>query len=119
MLFVILAICVGGFFAVWWSLSHHHDQNVAKQLEQNAYNQKVKKLKVAKELLRSKQNLMSLHNKLVMMYSNEPEYQKKDRSKVVVQIMKLTDDLELATAVCALARIEAKRRQEKKHVQSP
>ena len=116
MWFVVFTICTVGFFVIWWVLKNQEHKNVAKQLEQDAYNQKVKKLNEAKELLRTNHNLMLLHNELVTMYSNEKEYQKDERTKVMVKIVKQTDDLALATAVCALARIEAKKRKERTHV---
>lgn len=116
MWFVVFSVCIIAASVTWWFLKIREHKNVAKQLEREAYNQKVKKLNEAKELLRSNQGLMLLHNKLVTMYSNDKEYQRDERTKVMVKIMKQTDDLALATAVCALARIEAKKRKERTYV---
>lgn len=115
MWFVLSVVCVIGIF-VFLTARHQKHENVAKQLERDAYNQKVKKLNEAKEILRSNANLLSLHNRLVTMYSSEQEYEKNERTKVMLKIMKQTDDLTLATAVCALARIEAKKRKEMRYV---
>lgn len=110
---VISVVCVIGFFAVWLAFKKYDEETIPLQLERNSNNEKVKKMSLAKELLRKNKSLLNLHSKLVTMYSNEEMYLKTDRSKVIMKIVNQTGDIEMATAVCALARIEAKKRKER------
>jgi cobalamin biosynthesis Co2+ chelatase CbiK len=119
MWFYVIASCVVvfSFSAIWWIFRRQERENVAKQLDKNAYNQKVNKMNTAKALLKTNEKLRQHYNTMITMYSNERIYGKAHRSKVIIKIMKETDDLDIATAVCALARIESNRRREKKYVQ--
>ena len=115
MWFVVSTVCVLGFFVVWWTFKKSEDENITQKLERASNNEKARKMNAAKELLRKNQSLLNLHSKLVTMYSNEEKYLKSDRSKVIMKIVGQTGDIELATAVCALARIEAKKRKERSY----
>lgn len=111
MWFVLPVVCAIGIM-VFLGIRNQKQQNIAKQIERDAYNQKVKALGTAKELLRSNPNLMSLYRSLVSVYSSDQDTDRNERSRIMVRLMKVTDDLELVTAVCALARIEAKKRKQ-------
>jgi hypothetical protein len=102
-----------GFFAAWLTFKKHDEENIPPRLERNSNNEKVKRMSHAKELLRKNASLLNLHSKLVTMYSNEEMCLKNERSKVITKIVNQTGDIETATAVCALARIEAKKRKER------
>lgn len=111
---IISTVCVVGFFVAWWAF-RKDDESITQKLEKESNSEKVRKMSLAKELMRKNESLLNLHTKLVTMYSNEERYLKTDRSKVIMKIVNQTGDIELATAVCALARIEAKKRKERSH----
>lgn len=115
MWFYVTVICLTLFSSsmVWWIFRKQEKENVAEQLDKNAYNHKVSKMYAANAMLRGNGKLRHHYNTMVMMYSNEKVYGKVHRSKVIIKIIKETDNLDVATAICALARIESNRRVEK------
>jgi len=113
---VLTSVVVLSFLTIWSFFKRQDAENTAKQLDKDAYNQKVNKMNTAKAILKGNERLRHHYTTMVTMYSNERIYGKTDRSKVIIKIMKETDDLEIATAICALARIESNRRLEKKYV---
>lgn len=113
---VAFAFCTVCLLLTWWILKNQEYENTEKQLEKDSYNQKMKKLNEAKELLRSNQSLASLYSALVTIYTNENSVPKSEKSKIMMKILRQTDDIALATAVCAIAKIEAKKRNERTYV---
>lgn len=83
---------------------------LSEQSNSNDYSKKVKNLHLAKEMLELNKELSSLYYELVMIYMDDTPIMKNKKARVIMKIMDVTGDLEIATAVCALARIEAKKR---------
>ena len=82
----------------------------AKQLELDSYNEKVMSFHEAKEQLSANKFLFAAYCKLTDFYSNEKAYGKDARTKIVLEVMSRSSSTHVATAVCALAKIESNRR---------
>jgi len=96
---VIATVLVGAWFKI-----------VAKQLRQKEYSQKMNKMNEAKDVLLTNKRLVAHYNKLIDIYSDETGRSKNQLSDTVMKIIRETNDVQTATAVCALAKIESNRR---------
>ena len=105
MWFVVSIVCIALLALVGAKF-----KNTAKQKQGEDYNRKVKKLNEAKEILSTNKRLASSYHRLVDIYSNESLVNKSEKTNVVMQIMKQTSDSQIATAICALAKMESNRR---------
>lgn len=106
MWFVVLFIISLFAYVSYRTTPQYH----AKQLEQDSYNKKVKSFNEAKEQLGESKRLMSAYSRLIDIYSDEKKFGKNEKTKAVLEIMSHSRTTQVATAVCALAKIESNRR---------
>lgn len=87
--------------------------NVKKHWNEKDYTQKVKKINEAKSQILKNGQLREAYEKMICINVNPGIYGKQDRSKAIMSIIDLTNEVEIATAVCALAQMEANKRKVK------
>jgi uncharacterized membrane protein YhiD involved in acid resistance len=84
-----------------------------KQSKHDSYNEKVMIMNEASTLLKFSRHLRMNYNKLVEIYDNENDSNKKQKKEVILAIVNSTPTVSVAAAICALAKIESNRRMKK------
>lgn len=109
--FILLFLFFSG--ALGLLLYRTENARFLEKVEKDSDVQKMKRLKEAKELIRLNKELTVCYTILVETYSEERHFKKSKLTKTVINILDETQDAQLTTAICALAKMESKRRMNK------